>query len=263
MKFGQFSQNEKQNKIRYMPTKPGTRKFVIFPDDVDVFWTHYINNVTIKCPGMDVCPACRQNSDLRAKYPDMAARGIPGYIRTSKRYAIPTIDVTVVKVCEDCGKENNQKNVVCECGRELPASAEQLNLPSVLEIAERTYNALVQSVTTFMQEQDIKDTADVVITMTVSGEKLDKVFTFNSAKRGFPLPVVTPIDIKGVKREYTPEQVVKLMSGVPLKDIIAEQEVAHGSGEAITGGTSFRDSAVSSATFGDADSIIKEIFGED
>jgi len=102
----------------------------------NIVWRHYIpqalrksgkRGVPILCPGVDVCPVCRQNYAL-------GDRKHPDYIPSQKRIAVNVLDLTPSTICPVCETENY--TTVCSyCGENL--SGREFKPSDTVKILER------------------------------------------------------------------------------------------------------------------------------
>lgn len=217
---------EPKKKTEYMQVKAGAHLIRILEESALDFWTHYLGRVSVKCLEEN-CPICKQNQEIIMHYPE-TFREMDGYRPRVRRYYVNVLDKTPAKVCTKC--ETEYKNLgkdVCECGEVLP-QASPLNKVKVLSKGVSVFGDLEDI------NNAIKDNnGEVVglnhydITLMVSGSGRDtKVTCIPDPSKNEPVSEGLELfDLSGVLIELEPDEMLKLQSGVSLKDIFTARKV--------------------------------------
>jgi len=229
MPFATIKSRETQDfkKTVFMNLDQGQYTVRILDAEAVQEFSHWINGTTIKCLEDD-CPQCAQNKQLISEYPK-DFRTQKGYTSRSQKFLVNVMDLTPVKVCPQCQAENVKSANACSAceglltevtaapSRKVKVLSRGVKLFEQFNAAEEYLNGL--------EDEQLKLT-DVAVVINVSGTGKNKVPTaIPTSKKLGPLPEGLELyDTSIVSLTITRAEMVKLMEGVSLKDILASRQ---------------------------------------
>jgi hypothetical protein len=236
MPFATIKSREKQDfkKTVFMSLDQGQYLVRILDSEAETEFSHWINGTTIKCLDED-CPQCALNKQIIVEHPK-DFRQVKGYSPRTQKFLVNIMDLTPVKTCPKCQTQNSKSANIC-------SNCEQL-ITEVVPAPSNKVKVLTRGVKLFEQFNAAEDylnslegeqlkVVDVAMVINVSGSGTQKVPTaFPTNKKLDPIPEGLELfDLKTVSLTLTRAEMIKLMSGVTLKDILiarAPKEEAEG-----------------------------------
>jgi hypothetical protein len=195
-----------------------------------VFFTHFINNATVKCLEDD-CPICQVNRQMIQEHPEDYKK-YTGFNPWRKMYFVNILDRTVVKTCEKCGYENKSINgqfmpTCVKCQTFITNTKEESsNKVKIWGFGTEIKDQLVVFDTTILDSKKnplgLKN-FDIQLFVNKTGER-------KQDKKVIPLPMVANNDVVEVDKEslfdltravitLTISELQSLQKGISIRDI--------------------------------------------
>lgn len=231
------TKNTKFEKTEFMRFDHGVYNVRIVSNPVGMF-SHYVPSakISIKCLQED-CPICKNNRQLMIENPDNF-RNIKGWNPRQFRHYFNVLDITPVKVCENCGNEitrsgNNFPSSCSACNAIIPHTVKEspslkIKLASISDTNATLINTQAQG---FIDNLgDSFRLSDFIVMFTVIKSDGKKTI----------IPSLTPSQFSGEIDEsklydsskalvtLTSEEIVDTLKGISLKDIYAARRMKSG-----------------------------------
>lgn len=214
----------KFRKTEFLKLTEGEKKIRIL-DKMEVkFYTHYIGFSYVKCLG-DECPICQNNKKILYEHPE-DYRDVKGWNPRRDRYYINVLDKTMTKVCSKCGTEAVPTLEMCPaCGGVLNAAVPS-NKVKVLTGSRNFFEDLKVLSNSVRDEQDARvDIRSYDWVLVTRGKGREK--TTSPSPRYSPTTSSLEVELWGQELydlskaviELSPEEMLDVFNGAPLKDI--------------------------------------------
>lgn len=217
--------NPKYRKTEFLKLDEGERTVRIIEPRETRHYAHYIGWAYIKCLG-DECPICQNNKKILYEHPE-DYRDVKGWNPRRDRYYINVMDLTKAKVCPKCETEGSVEQDLCPaCGTVL-GDAQPLNKIKVLSGSSKLFEDLKVLSKTVKDDDDNRvDIRTYNWLLLTRGKGRDKVTTpnprYNPAKAGIlEFNAEDLFDLENAVITLTPEEMLDVYNGAPLKDIFA------------------------------------------
>lgn len=220
-------------KIMFLDLPQGQSLIRILDADATKFHTHFINKSTIKCLG-DNCPVCLNNKRLIVEHPE-DFRNIKGYYPYSQRFFVNVLDLTPVKVCTSCGKENKktggQFSPTCTCGAFIVNVKETVSNKVKLwgfgaRVAARL-NEYEKGTLDADGNPIPLNTFDFMLMVTGQGTQKDVMpVPMLQSNKQYDVPEDALFDTSKAVISLEHDEIIQFMKGISLKDIFAARKGA-------------------------------------
>ena len=211
----------------YIDLAQGSNFIRILDDSAYNVHIHYVNGAYIECLGEE-CPVCKNNKRIIMENPK-DFRNIPGYSSRAERYLVNVLDKTPAKLCPSCGRYNKKIGKVypttCSCGAILVSVEEEpINKVRILAKGKELFNQF-----NILESSVLDDKKEPIgltnfdITLVVSGTGRDtKVTAVPLATSTDQVKVADDekFDVSNVSLRLSEEELLELMKGVSVKDIL-------------------------------------------
>lgn len=188
--------------------------------------------VSVLCLGDEVCPICAHNQKLIRANPDVSPRNLKGLIFRQNRYLVNVLNRTLVK-------RSPSGNVVFAKGGQFPShdpdtgellvdiQPEPLDQVEILERGPTLFsqlNAIMSQVTDEAGNPRSLTEYDIVIMATGSGRKMTtNVIPYPDNDDEIEVPEDDKYALETIGIRLSPDEMVKLMNGVSLRDIFEQR----------------------------------------
>lgn len=223
------SPTTQREKTRWLEYSFGTHVVRLLTPPKRIFTHFFRGKGTIECLGRD-CPVCKRNKELEAAYPTDYNKQT-GYVASTPRHYANVLDRTPVKVCPQCGVENKRDalgqfpNSCTACGTVLVAVEHgRSNVVKAVNISETNAKAL-NALRTGVLDNDGNPrglgTFDIAFLVSSSNGKKNIGVSATNNFDEVTVPEDKLYDVSKLIIHLEPEEVLKFMSGIGLKDIFA------------------------------------------
>lgn len=241
---GEYNSNFR--KTNFWKKSIGTHYVRILDESAEEVFTHWVNGTSFKCPGEE-CPICENNRKIMAENPESFRRN-PGFNPYQRRWNVNILDRTLVKVCEnkECETKipadaNGAFPTVCpSCGMLLPDKAEPNNEISILSGGKTLFINELEAYAKAYRDEEGNPIPINSYDMALIVSKGDRGLMVKAAPMTGRNSRIVVSDVEGIEDAYvihpdelydtktavlelTAPEILKLISGVELRDIFAER----------------------------------------
>jgi len=202
---------------------PGKHKIQLLDKEIKPAYVHWVNGAYVACLGSE-CPVCKENYRIirEAEEAGTDYNKHPDYRRKTLRYYTNVLDLTEVKKCPKCGYESHKRengtwlDVCEECGQTLinvePEPSMEVKIMSKGKQLFEKFN--------LFEELHGDPTSYPIILIVKNSREVDAVPLTNEpivegdfSDKMYNLPEEALLKL-------TPDEMVQLMSGVRVRDIL-------------------------------------------
>lgn len=266
MPYVQIPEKTNTFKVEFLKLDAQRTIIRILDKEPHTVFTHFVNNTTVECLGTE-CPICHQNIKLWAENnstgKNVKSSEIKGYAPKRFTVVLNVLNRTKGKVCPGCGKfhpqlQNGQYLPMCNCGTPL-ATVEAAPLNKVQLLSKgKEFAEQLNGLETLNLDNDgnmIPLTSYDLTIVKVSDKKINVAASmpFNNDPVEYKQE-----DLFDPKRAYftlTPDEIIKMQSGIAVKDLFAARRTQQPAVNEV------EDNTASKFVEDMQDQIEKELFG--